>query len=99
MLLHTVFFWLKDGLLENDKEIFLQEVTRLGEINSVENFYLGSPANTPKRDVIEDTYDFAITVFLKDMIAHDQYQVDQIHLDFIEKCKGYWEKVVIYDAD
>jgi hypothetical protein len=99
MLLHTVFFWLKDGLLENDKEIFLQEVTRLGEINSVENFYLGSPANTPKRDVIEDTYDFAITVFLKDMIAHDQYQVDPIHLDFIEKCKGYWEKVVIYDAD
>ena len=36
---------------------------------------------------MEDSYDFAITVVLKDMAAHDDYQADPIHLEFIEKCK------------
>lgn len=99
MLLHSVYFWLKEDLSVNDNEIFLREVKKLGEIKSVEGFYLGSPADTPKRPVIIDTYNFAITVILQDMSAHDQYQIDPIHIDFIEKCKGFWEKVVIYDAD
>ena len=48
---------------------------------------------------MEDSYDCAITVVLKDMAAHDDYQADPIHLEFIEKCKEMWERVVIYDAD
>jgi hypothetical protein len=51
MLLHSVYFWLKEGLSVNDNEIFLREVKKLGEIKSVEGFYLGSPADTPKRTV------------------------------------------------
>ena len=42
-----------------------------------------------KRPVVEDSYDYAITVVLKDMEAHDHYQVDPIHLEFIDKCKDY----------
>ena len=49
--------------------------------------------------MIEDSYDYAITVVLKDMDAHDDYQVDPIHLDFIDRCKDMWERVVIYDAN
>jgi hypothetical protein len=99
MLVHTVIFWLKKDLSEDQKVVFTNEVKTLGEISSVESFHLGTPAPTPKRPVIEDSYDYAITVVLKDMHAHDDYQVDPIHLDFIDKCKDMWERVVIYDAD
>jgi hypothetical protein len=99
MLVHTVIFWLKKDLTEDQKVVFTNEVKTLGEISSVESFHLGTPAPTPKRPVIEDSYDYAITVVLKDMYAHDDYQVDPIHLDFIDKCKDMWERVVIYDAD
>ena len=99
MLVHTVIFWLRKDLSEDQKVVFTNEVKILGEIPSVENFHLGTPAPTPKRPVIEDSYDYAITVVLKDMNAHDDYQVDPIHLDFINKCKDMWERVVIYDAD
>ena len=99
MLVHTVIFWLKKDLSEDQQVVFTNEVKTLGEISSVESFHLGTPAPTPKRPVIEDSYDYAITVVLKDMDAHDYYQVDPIHLDFIDKCKDMWERVVIYDAD
>ena len=99
MLIHTVIFWLKNDLSEDQKNIFINEVKTLGEISSVEDFHLGKPAATPKRPVVEDSYDFTITVVLKDMVAHDDYQTDPIHLKFIDNCKEMWERVVIYDAD
>ena len=99
MLIHTVLFWLKQNQSDKNRESFLDEVKKLGEIASVDDFHVGSPAATPKRPVVVDNYDFAITVVLKDMKAHDDYQADPIHLGFIEKCKDMWEKVVIYDAD
>ena len=40
-----------------------------------------------------------ITVVLKDLAAQDQYQIDPIHHQFIDKCSSFWERVVIYDAD
>ena len=99
MLVHTVIFWLKKDLSEDQKNIFIKEVKTLGEISSVHDFHLGTPAATAKRPVVEDSYDFAITVVLKDMVAHDDYQADSIHLEFIDNCKEMWERVVIYDAD
>ena len=99
MLVHTVIFWLKEGLSEDQRNIFIKEVNTLGGISSVDSFLLGTPAATPKRPVVEDSYDFAITVVLKDMVAHDEYQADPIHLEFIDNCKEMWERVVIYDAD
>ena len=99
MLIHTVIFWLKKDLTDDQRNIFTNEVRTLGEISSVESFHLGTPASTPKRPVIEDSYDFAITVVMKDMDAHDHYQADPIHLEFIDKCKIMWKRVVIYDAD
>lgn len=99
MLVHTVVFWLKKDLSKDERNFFFSEVKALGDITSVKDFHLGAPAATPKRSVVEDSYDFAITVVLKDMDAHDEYQGDPIHLEFIDKCKDMWERVVIYDAD
>jgi hypothetical protein len=31
--------------------------------------------------------------------AHDAYQVDPIHHEFINRCKTFWSRVQIYDAE
>jgi hypothetical protein len=38
-------------------------------------------------------------VILKDVAAHDAYQVDAIHLKFIAECKTFWTRLQIYDAE
>ena len=48
MLIHTVIFWLKKDLSEDQKNIFKNEVNALGEISSVEDFHLGTPAPTQR---------------------------------------------------
>jgi hypothetical protein len=99
MLTHTVIFWLKEGLTQEDRDLFFEGVKTLTTIDSVESSFLGTPASTPKRPVVDDSYDCALSVSLKDLDAHDHYQADPIHLAFIEKCRHLWEKVIIYDAD
>ena len=99
MLVHTVFFWLKPDLSEEERQLFHNEVKSLGSIESVAGFYHGKPSATPPREVVDDTYDLGLTVILADLGAHDAYQADPIHLAFVEKCKPLWEKVKIYDAE
>jgi hypothetical protein len=99
MLVHTVFFWLKPDLNEEEKAQFQAGVESLATIESMEQVLIGTPANTTKRPVIDDSYDCALTVILGDIDAHDLYQEDPIHLKFVEECAHLWEKAKIYDAD
>ena len=99
MLIHTVLFWLKENLSEKDLTIFEQETRSLSNISSDEQLFVGRPARTTKRPVIDDSYDFCLTVVLKDLAAHDDYQEDPIHLNFIKKCSHMWKQVKIYDAE
>ena len=99
MLIHTVLFWLKKDLTDEDLTLFEQKLRALEKISSVEQMFLGRPSSTTKRPVIDDTYDFCLTVALKDLAAHDVYQEDPLHLAFIENCSHMWEKVKIYDAE
>jgi hypothetical protein len=99
MLVHTVLFWLKkdlDGDKVTDFRIGLETLTT---IESAEAVYVGTPAATAERPVVDTSYDFCLTVIAKDVAAHDAYQVDQRHADFIGTFKDYWSKVQIYDAD
>ena len=99
MLIHTVLFWLKKDLTDEDLTLFEQKLRALEKISSVEQMFLGRPSSTTKRPVIDDTYDFCLTVALKDLTAHGVYQEDPLHLAFIENCSHMWERVKIYDAD
>ena len=99
MFIHTVYFWLKRELTDEQRKTFLEEgVNSLKNIESTTAVYTGVPANTD-RPVIDKSYDVGLTVVLQDLAAHDAYQEDQIHLDFIARFKDYWIKVQIYDAE
>tara|TARA_R110002050_G_scaffold98569_1_gene204799 strand:- start:168 stop:467 length:300 start_codon:yes stop_codon:yes gene_type:complete len=99
MLIHSVFFYLKPELSAADRAAFAEGVATLGTISALEAFYLGRPAATEKRPVIDDTYDYAITCVLADVAAQNAYQVDPIHLAFIAAHKDKWATVKIYDAE
>lgn len=99
MLVHTVYFWLKPDLTAAQRADFRKGVESLGTIPSVAAVYVGTPAATTDRPVIDRSYSVALTVICKDVAAHDAYQVDPIHGRFIESFKTFWSKVQIYDAE
>jgi hypothetical protein len=98
MLIHTVFFWLKPELTAAQRADFRRGVESLAAIKAVEKIYVGAPAATTKRPIIDDSYSCALTVLCQDVAAHDAYQVDPIHLAFVERFKACWSRVQIYDA-
>ena len=99
MLTHIVVFWLKKELSEEELTTFEKEVRSLENIPSVEQIHVGKPASTKKRAVIDNSYDFCLTVMLRDIAAHDSYQEDPLHMAFINNCSHMWDRVKIYDAD
>jgi hypothetical protein len=99
MLVHSVFFWLKPELTAAQRAEFRQGVEALGAIKAVEKIYVGKAAATEKRPVIDHSFDVALTVLCKDIAAEKAYQVDPIHLAFVEKFKSNWARVQVYNAD
>ncbi len=99
MLVHTVYFWLKPELTPAQRAEFRRGVESLGGIKAVDRIYVGTPAKTQKRPIIDDSYSVALTVVCKDIAGHDAYQVDPIHLKFVETFKTFWTRVQIYDAE
>ena len=100
MLVHTVLFWLHKSLQGDQLTEFRVGLETLKYIKSAEVVYIGSPANMEPRPRIRlSTYDFCLTVILKDIKAHDLYQADPIHKKFIKTYASYWKRVRVYDAD
>jgi hypothetical protein len=98
MLIHSVIFWLRPGLTPAEKSHFTAEVRKLSAISSVAKLYVGGPAAIPERNVTDRSFDVALTIVFKDGAAHDAYQVDPIHLAFVEGNKATWTKVQIFDS-
>ena len=99
MLVHNVYFWLKKDLSSEDRAKFRAGVETLATIESTTHVFIGKPATTEPRPIIDLTYDCGLTVVLADVTAHDAYQVDPIHLRFLEECGHLWERVRIYDSE
>ncbi|HEY0944892.1 MAG TPA: Dabb family protein [Opitutaceae bacterium] len=98
MLVHSVFFYLKPELTAADRAAFRAGVDSLRTIASVDTAYIGAPAAVPPRPVVDATYDVSITAVFKDVAAHNAYQVDPVHVKFVETYRSYWTRVQIYDA-
>jgi len=94
--IHTVYFWLNEGIADDERQKFMKGLKSLGAIESVGKVIIGPPAGTP-REVVDNSYDYAYIVSFKDKAAHDIYQDHPIHLAFIEECKDTWTKVQVYD--
>ena len=95
---HTVFFWLKEKNNEEHGKALHSGLLKLAENELISTGFVGQPADT-NREVIDSSYDFSITFIFKNKADQDAYQTHPKHLEFIENCSQYWQKVLVYDAE
>ncbi|MFA6601016.1 MAG: Dabb family protein [Candidatus Omnitrophota bacterium] len=98
MIVHSVYFWLERGLSPAELELFLKGIESLRGIPGLERILTGSPAKT-SRPAVDRTYDYALTILMKDKTAYRSYQEHPLHCAFIEQCSRCWMKLVIYDHE
>ena len=99
MLVHTVIFWLKPELNDAQRAEFRKGVEALAAIKTLSAIYVGSPAATEERPPIDHSFSVMLTTVFKDIAAHDAYQVDPVHLNFINTFKNSWTRFQVYDAE
>lgn len=97
-LTHHVFFWLKNSGSVTDRNQLIAGLHTLKQIKSVVAIHIGVPASTIKREVVDSSYDVSELLFFEDVDGQDQYQVDLIHVKFVNDYSHLWEKVVVYDS-
>jgi hypothetical protein len=95
--IHTVFFWFAEGVTEEQKAAFVEGLESLREVPTVRKFYIGLPAGTP-REVVDNSYDYALILFFDDKAGQDAYQVHPIHQAFAQGLEEVWERVQVYDT-
>ncbi len=99
MLVHTVLFWLREDLTEEEFKEFRRGLEPLRSIVYTKAAYVGTPARTEERPTIDNTYSVAITLIFENIADHDSYQIHPMHKAFLNRFKTYWTKVLIYDFD
>lgn len=97
IFVHHVFFWLKNPSSKADRDKLVEGLMTLTKIKHIKTWHIGVPAGT-SREVIDGSYAISWLNTLKDRTAQDAYQIDPIHLAFVDNYKHLWEKVVVYDS-
>lgn len=95
---HTVYFWFKNPddqaarmTFENSLKTFLKN-SKFAKTN-----FIGTPPKA-SRDVVDGSFTYSLIVTFESAEAQEGYQKEQAHLIFIEECKDFWEKVIVYDS-
>jgi len=97
MFIHHVYFWLKNPSSNEDRQKLIEGLEKLSKVKTIKMFHMGKPADT-NRDVIDTSYSISWLLVFDDKASEESYQVDPIHLNFVETCKDLWQKVVVYDS-
>src|SRR4051812_25488106 len=97
MFIHHVYFWLKDPSSNEDLRKLINGLEKLSKVTTIKMFHIGKPADTI-RDVIDGSYSASWLLIFDNKDDEESYQVDPIHLRFVEECSSLWKKVIVYDS-
>lgn len=98
-LLHSVYFWLENPNSTTDQAAFEAAIQKLIITNPQGlRSYLGKPARTELREVVDNSYTYAYIMTFESREAEAAYQTDPTHLRFLDEAQHLWKKVVVYDA-
>ncbi len=95
---HHVYFWLKEEYQNPvDRAIFEQGLASLFEIDLVAGGRWAVPAKVAARPVIDQSWDYALTMQFKTLAEHDTYQDHPSHHVFLSTFKEWWAQVQVKD--
>ncbi len=96
---HHVYFWLKPEFQTSEARAeFEKGLDSLFEIKDlVASGRWSTPAPVMQRPVIDNSWDYALTMQFETIEKHDAYQIDPDHEVFINGHKHRWEKVLVTD--
>ena len=95
---HHVYFWLDDSQQNPaDRAAFEQGLAGLFEIDLAKGGRWAVPAKVMPRPVIDQSWDYALTMQFDSIEDHDAYQVHPDHQTFIDGHKHRWTKVLVMD--
>lgn len=97
-LVHHVYFWLKEPDNKKHRKQFEKAIEKLLKVETIKLSHFGVPATTEKREVVDNSYTYSYMVMFDSIADQDKYQVDPIHLEFVEKNSHLWDKVIVYDS-
>ncbi len=97
VFVHHVYFWLKDPNSQNDLNQLIDGLHKLAKVETIQKHHIGVPAAT-NRDVIERGYAVSWLALFDNAAGQESYQIDPIHLKFVEECSHLWSKVVVFDS-
>lgn len=97
VFIHHVYFWLNNPESKEDFDKLVAGLRKLSAVKTINSFHIGKPADT-NRDVIDRSYSVSWMLLFKNKADQDSYQVDPIHLKFVEECKHLWKKVTVFDS-
>lgn len=98
MLLHNVYFWLKEGASEADAAALAHGLESLVRDPAAKGGHYGVPAAT-EREVVDSSYDYGLVLIFDDQAGHDRYQVGEVHQAFIAAHADKWARVLVYDIE
>lgn len=98
-ILHHVFFWLKNPASTVDRDRLIEGVKTLKDIPLIKELYVGIPAGTEKRGVVDASWQVSELLFFEDLPSQAAYQEHPIHLKFVKENSHLWDKVVVYDVN
>lgn len=70
----------------------------MGKIPQVKMLHVAIPADTEKRDVVDNSYSVSELLFFDSLENQKIYQDHPLHQKFIQEHSMLWEKVVVYDS-
>ena len=97
-LVHHVFFWLKNPDSAEDLQALLEGIKGLGAVPEVKGVHVGVPADTEKREVVENSYHASEILLFDSLEDQATYQSHPLHQKFIDDHSHRWEKVVVFDT-
>jgi len=98
VILHSVYFWLKEGITPEEEKDFLNFFEELKKISAVKSLKVGKPAPTHSRDVVDNSFSYLLFVTFDTMDDINTYEVHPDHLAAIKVYSKYWTKVQVKDA-
>lgn len=97
LLVHHVFFWLKDPSNKQHHQLLKDGLRSLKVIPQIKQLLIGGPASTEKREVVDNSYHVSELMYFHSLADQAAYQDHPVHKAFVASCSHLWGKVVVYD--